>query len=83
MLQGRYHKVPVMIGYTSREGMLIDMVKPGEDNLMSDFGEAVPYVMRIPKRTPLSNLISERIRDFYYGDEKPTLKNKDLLYQVS
>ncbi|KRT85840.1 hydrolase [Oryctes borbonicus] len=80
VLQGRYHKVPLVIGYTSREGMIIETCVPKQHQLITNFEEAIPFYLRIPKGSQLSLKIAEEIKQFYYGDKKPSFDNIDALY---
>lgn len=82
ILQGRYNKVPFLLGYTSREGMLIEITVPKEQQLVTNFEESIPFYLRIPKGSPLSLKTAEKIKQFYYGDKEPTLDDMDTLYKV-
>lgn len=82
ILEGRYHKVPFLLGYLSREGMLIELVTPKDRQLVTDFQEAIPFNLRIPKGTVLSLETAEKIKQYYYGDKQPSLDEIDTLYKV-
>lgn len=82
MLQGKYHKVPFLLGYTSREGMLVELTVPKKHHLLTTFEEAIPFNLRIPKGSALSLKTAHKIKQFYYGTKEPTLDDMDPLYQV-
>lgn len=82
---GKYNKVPLMIGFTTREGMLGEIITKltGEEFKGTfDFEQAVPYFLGIPKESDIFCNTVQRIRNFYYGKEEPTLKNVDRYYLV-
>lgn len=83
---GNYAKVPLMIGFTTREGMLGEVImkeRPGEFKVITEFEDAIPYFLNIPKGSDMVKKTAERIKRFYYGDEEPTLENVDRYYVVS
>nr|QIK02111.1 carboxylesterase 11 [Holotrichia parallela] len=82
MLQGRYHKVPFLLGYTSREGMLIELTVPKKHHLLGTFEEAIPYNLRIPKGSHLSLKTAKKIKQFYYGNKEPSLDDMEPLYKL-
>ncbi|KAI4468814.1 carboxylesterase [Holotrichia oblita] len=82
ILQGKHQKVPFLLGYLSREGMLIDVIVPKDRQLITDFEEAIPFNLGIPKGTPLSLKTAEKIKQFYYSDKQPSLDDKDTLYKL-
>lgn len=83
ILQGRYHKVPFLLGYNSREGMLIESTTSKATRLVTNFEEAIPFTLGVPKGSDLSLKIAKRVKEFYYGDKEPTLDDIDTLYKVS
>lgn len=83
---GKYTKVPLMIGYTTREGILGEITmkeKYGEFRVTTNFEEAIPYFLNLPKGSGIQKKIAQRIKKFYYGKETPSLKNVDRYYIVS
>lgn len=75
------------MGYTSREGMLaliLDKLtafaeQPKEFDLESN----VPYNLNYPKGSPMSKVITNRIKEFYYGNQEPSQDNEYLTLLVS
>ncbi|KAK5647709.1 hypothetical protein RI129_002601 [Pyrocoelia pectoralis] len=83
ILSKNYNHVPIMIGFTSREGMLFDLlnrIKYGDVKLVTDFETEIPYVMKVQKGSGLSKTISEKIKAFYYGKEVPSNDNINQYY---
>ncbi|KAK5647711.1 hypothetical protein RI129_002603 [Pyrocoelia pectoralis] len=68
---GNYNKVPMIIGFTSREGMLSDMfsksTKLEGSHIVTDFETTIPHVFNILRGSELSKMLAERIRCFYFG----------------
>jgi carboxylesterase type B len=78
---GQYNHVPIMIGYTTREGMLAEILqKRNPLNAWKDFESAVPNFLALERGSDMSKLIAQRIKEFYYGDEEPFTNNKDKYY---
>lgn len=85
ILSGDYTKVPIMIGYTDREGMysqVRDMLVKGGFKLFTDFETKIPYFFNIPKGSDLSKRIAKRIKEFYFKDNNPTMDNLEAYYLV-
>lgn len=83
---GEYNQVPFMIGFTSREGMLFEIMTKfrfGEIKFVRDFEHSVPFSLNLPKGSELSKTIAKKIKSFYYGDEEPSHDNIDQYYMVS
>lgn len=75
-----------MIGFTTREGMLGEVImkdRYGEFKVITEFEEAIPYFLNIPKNSDMFKKTAQRIKRFYFGDEEPTLENVDRYYVVS
>ncbi|KAF5299079.1 hypothetical protein FQR65_LT09437 [Abscondita terminalis] len=80
---GKYHHVPIIIGYTSREGILAkahsrEIGKYG--HAIQDFENKIPHSLKIQKGTDVSKVIANKIQKFYYGKEKPSELNKNQYY---
>lgn len=86
LASGRYSKVPLLTGFNTREGMLAEIQskeKFGEVKLITDFEDAIPYFLNIPRASEKSKTIADKIKKFYYGEETPSLGNIDRYYLVS
>nr|XP_022906488.1 esterase B1-like [Onthophagus taurus] len=84
ILQGRYNQVPIMMGYTSREGMLIDLIIPDEDKkIIQDFEDTVPVWLGLEKKSPISIATGQKIKQFYFGDKGQSLQDKDPWYMLN
>ncbi|NP_001034534.1 putative esterase [Tribolium castaneum] len=78
---GRYNHVPIMIGYTTREGILSEVLqRPKPFKPITDFELAVPNFLKLQRGSDISKLVAKNIKEFYYGNEEPTDKNKDKFY---
>lgn len=83
---GNYAKVPLMIGFTTREGILGEIImrdRQGEFKVTTNFEESIPHFLNIPKHSETHKKTAKRIKNFYYGEEEPTLDNVDRYYVVS
>ncbi|GJQ76634.1 hypothetical protein Trydic_g15494 [Trypoxylus dichotomus] len=84
LVSGRYQKVPFLIGYNDREGMFFDMVenRMKKNMMITDFESIIPKCFKVEKGSEKSKEIAEKIKKFYYGDQKITVENKDIYYQL-
>jgi carboxylesterase type B len=81
---GQYNHVPIMIGYTTREGILSEVLqKPKPFKPLTDFELAVPNFLNLERGSDISKLIARRIKEYYYGNEEPSTENKDKFYLVN
>lgn len=86
MASGNYNKVPVMMGFTNREGMLMEIgIKRiyGKMKMFTDFEKKIPYFYKLKRGTELSKRVAAMIKEAYYGDEEPSLDKMDQYYLVS
>lgn len=82
---GNYNKVPLMLGYNSREGMLFDFVEkvyPKLERFPKDLEVFVPYSLGAPKGSNLSTRIAAEIKKYYFNNEVLSEKNIDSIYKV-
>lgn len=84
MLSGNYNKVPLLIGYCNREGMLTEIFNKltGKQPVHDDFESSIPYIMNLKRGSPESKQLAQKIKDFYYGDEEPSLDTIGIFYDV-
>lgn len=86
MLSGNFTKVPAMMGFATREGMLSEIgIRRlyGEMKMFKSFEKKVPFFYNLKKGSELSLKVANMIKEFYYGKEEPTLDNLDKFYIVS
>ena len=82
---GKFSHVPLIIGYTSKEGIFFEAVRkilPGV-KLISDFETEVPHDLKLEKGSQKSKEVASKIQKFYFGEEKPSEKNMDNTHLVS
>ncbi|KAF2883535.1 hypothetical protein ILUMI_22638, partial [Ignelater luminosus] len=90
---GDYHKVPMIIGYTSREGIYWDIynqLMTGKSEIITDFTTVIPNNLNARKGSLLYQTIADRIKAFYWGPRlyqtrmgrHPRLKDMEPLYQL-
>lgn len=87
LLSGNYNKVPIMIGYTSHEGILLEMTNkqaglPTEYH-PSDFERVIPAHYKIKKGSDLSKMIAKKVEEFYYVKSKTPEDDTENYYIVS
>ncbi|XP_031348985.1 esterase B1-like isoform X2 [Photinus pyralis] len=87
MRAGTYNQVPIIMGYTSREGMVVNYFNDHfynyvADRVPVDFELEIPFIWNVPKGSSLSMKLAEEIKSFYFGSEKPSQKNRNRYYQL-
>jgi carboxylesterase type B len=66
---GNYNQIPLIFGYTTREGMLIEMmIKPRKPSIPRDFERIVPYTLEVERGSEARKNIADKIKQFYYGE---------------
>lgn len=82
---GRYTHVPLIIGYTSREGIYFIMYcknKHGKYKTFKDFERYIPHTLNFRKGSELSKSIAAKIKHVYFGEEEPSETKIDDDYVV-
>ncbi|XP_044253151.1 uncharacterized protein LOC123004101 [Tribolium madens] len=71
ILSGNFIQVPLMIGFTSREGMLAQLFK----DCRKEFSvhDYIPWFFGYSKEE--TKALSATIKNFYFGNEEPSAKN--------
>ncbi|PNF42097.1 hypothetical protein B7P43_G10290 [Cryptotermes secundus] len=73
LTQGKFHKVPIIIGVTSNEGMFVmkDIAQHPSwyEALSKRFRVPVPHNFRIEENTAKYEELAARIKEFYFGTE--------------
>lgn len=67
---GSYNHVPLIFGYTSREGMIVQMMRKTQPVIPDDFEEFVQPVLA-ERGSEISKSIAKQIKQFYYGENTP------------
>nr|XP_022909379.1 esterase B1-like [Onthophagus taurus] len=83
--KGSYNKVPMILGYCTREGMFYASLEKKRKIklLITNFEDAIPNYLNIPRGSQKSKEIGEKIKKFYYADEEPSQENKDKFYLLT
>jgi carboxylesterase type B len=79
---GKFNQVPLIMGYTSKEGMFFEAARkllPGA-KITSDFETEIPLDLCIEKGSEKSKETADKLQKFYFGEDKPSEKNLDNLY---
>ncbi|EFA06759.1 esterase B1 [Tribolium castaneum] len=79
MKSGKFNHVPLIIGTTSREGMLAEAVRKllRKDVVGSSLEDEIHYRLKVEKGSEESRQIATKIKKFYYGEEE---KNAEKYY---
>lgn len=82
---GKFNHVPLIIGMTSREGMLSEVAKRmfGEKIAGTGIEDEIHFGLNLKKGSNESRKIAEKIRKFYFGEEEPSPRNIDSYYMVN
>ncbi|RZC37636.1 COesterase and/or Abhydrolase 3 domain containing protein, partial [Asbolus verrucosus] len=82
MKSGRYNHVPIIIGFTNREGMLSEILQKSKPfKPMTNFELAVPSFLKLQPGSDISKYVAQQIKEFYYGNKEPSVEDKDTFYQ--
>ncbi|KAL3286185.1 hypothetical protein HHI36_000696 [Cryptolaemus montrouzieri] len=75
--RGEYTHIPFLIGFTSREGMLVHVFSKNPIHvLIPDIEMIVPFMLNLKEGSPLFKQVGQRIMKFYFGDRD--LKDSDI-----
>ncbi|KAL3286179.1 hypothetical protein HHI36_000690 [Cryptolaemus montrouzieri] len=75
--RGEYTHIPFLIGFTSREGMLVHVFsRTPIHELIPDIDMVVPFMLNLKDGSPSSKQVGQRIMKFYFGDGD--LENSDI-----
>lgn len=75
MLSGNYNQVPYLLGVNDLEGLLMELTYlqiTGQSMLIEDFTEFIPEDLEISPGSEEERALSQRIKEFYYGDTEPS-----------
>ena len=76
---GRFNQVPFMVGYTTGEGMIFDLMR----RELKDFRDVVPWFFGYERDAPETRTIADKIKKFYFGDDEVSPKTVTQKYNVS
>ncbi|KAF5273121.1 hypothetical protein FQA39_LY07611 [Lamprigera yunnana] len=84
ILSGDYNRVPIIIGFTSFEGMVADFfgANVSDTYTIDDFEKMIPYELNIDSGSKLSKIIANKIKKFYYGPYNCSEEHKRQYYLV-
>lgn len=72
---GKYNQVPLMLGYTSNEAVLLEsMERFGLAFVIQDYEECVPLDLKLEKGSEASKRVANKIKKFYIGDGQERIK---------
>lgn len=81
MSSGNFNQVPFMIGFTTREGMLAEIVKHFRKEEVP-FDTYIPWNFGFDHNKPEVKALGDRIKKFYFGNEEPSPNNIIKTYDV-
>lgn len=70
----------MLMGYNNLEGILAEITHG--DNLTIDFEWQVPYALNLEEGSEECKTVARRIKEFYYGQAKPTKDNLNIYLTV-
>lgn len=79
ILRGDYNQVPLIFGYTSREGMFFEMLekKWNRSMIITDFEDVIPHQFHLTKGSESSKEIVAKIKEFYFGNDSSSYEDKN------
>ncbi|XP_060536629.1 uncharacterized protein LOC132708359 [Cylas formicarius] len=79
---GKSHKIPMIIGFNSREGMFFELVRRTVPNtpLPRNFEMEFPYELDLEPGSEESEQVANQLKKFYFGDEECREDNIDRAY---
>lgn len=83
--EGSYNKVPLMMGYTSREAFFLtagSQKLSKKDKIYINFERYIPNFVDVEIGSKLSKNIAEKLKKFYFGDIEQIVENRDRYYLV-
>lgn len=82
---GTFNHVPLIMGYTSKEGIFFEAVRklqPGA-KIPTDFETEIHYDLKLEKGSDKSKETANKIQKFYFGEETPSEKTLDNVFLVN
>lgn len=80
--KGNFSRVPLMMGYTSNEGLLKQVFDKqlGKSTSEIDFQQYIPCDLNIARGSNKSNVVAEILKEFYVGSKQ--LGNNDMQPEI-
>lgn len=73
---GNYDQVPLMMGFTDNEGLVVEMILRMQGKQPKPtFENVIPYNLNAKEGTPEWNRLEEKFKLFYFGNETPSMEN--------
>lgn len=83
LVSGKYSKVPVIFGYCKDEGILTEnYLKKKKPPIHDDFEGLVTYRLGVKRGSEASKKIAQKIKEFYYRGEEPSIEAVQTFYDV-
>lgn len=81
---GRNHQIPIIMGYNTAEGMLLELIRRTKSygDLPKDLEGEVPWTLKIPPTSGKAKEIAEKISKFYYNGEDVSEENISKTYNL-
>ncbi|CAH1101525.1 unnamed protein product [Psylliodes chrysocephalus] len=82
---GKNQQIPVIIGYTSLEGLLYEVIRKvrSDAKLPGSLEVDIPYELNISEKSETAKKIAEEMKQFYYNDKDLSKKNINIRFMLS
>ncbi|KAJ3645076.1 hypothetical protein Zmor_022763 [Zophobas morio] len=75
---GRFNQVPFMVGYTTGEGMIFDLMA----RQLKDFRDVVPWLFGYQRDAPDTQTAADKIKKYYLGDGEISPETVSHMYNL-
>ncbi|XP_044265021.1 esterase B1-like [Tribolium madens] len=80
---GRFNHVPLITGYTSREGMLFELIKLGQKEASDlNLENEIYYDLNLERGSEKSQKIAASIKEKYFDNKEPTENDLDKVWKL-
>ncbi|CAG9863868.1 unnamed protein product [Phyllotreta striolata] len=82
---GKNHQIPMIIGYTSLEGLLFDMMRKANPKLKlpNSLETDIPHDWNIPHESEKAKKIADELKQFYYQDKDMSMQNINIRFVLN
>ncbi|KAK5647707.1 hypothetical protein RI129_002599 [Pyrocoelia pectoralis] len=86
LASGNYNHVPIITGYTSREGICTNFFNkffecPNHgERIVTDFEDEIPNTFNITRGSTFSKEFARKIKAYYFGNEESSQANRNQFY---